>query len=130
MEILIGVIGLFIAWSTYQKTFNGKPTEEKNNFLALYISTQKLSLEVQSLIQKYIDEKDGANKEMYPNITFQEFLVIAKDEFDKGLSDKLYNELKNNNQLTKSNIESLVKMVETQNNALIALRNQLIFLNK
>lgn len=131
MEIYIGIAGLFIAWLTYHKTFNSKPdvAEEKENFLSVYKSTQKLSLEVQSLIQKYIDEKDGGSKEMYPNITFQEFLVIAKDEFDKSLSDKLYNDLKNQT-FTKSNIASLLKMVETQNNSLIELRNQLIFLNK
>lgn len=131
MEIFIGIAGLLIAWLTYQKTFNSKPdvTEEKNNFLAVYTTTQTLSLEVQSLIQKYIDEKDGANKEMYPNITFQEYLNLAKDEFDKSLSDKLYNDLKNQT-FTKSNIATLLKMAETQSNALIELRNQLIFLNK
>lgn len=131
MEIFIGLAGLIIAWLTYNKTFNSKPdvTEYKDNFLGVYKSTQTLSLEVQSLIQKYIDEKGGANNEMYPNITFQEFLHIAKDEFDKSLSDKLYNDLKNQT-FTKSNIDTLLKMVETQNNALIELRNQLIFLNK
>ncbi len=131
MEVFIGIAGLLIAWLTYHKTFNSKPdvSEEKNNLLAVYKSTQTLSLEVQSLIQKYIDEKDGANKEMYPNITFQDFLHIAKDEFDKSLSDKLYNELKNQT-YTKSNIATLLKMIETQSNALIELRNQLIFLNK
>jgi hypothetical protein len=131
MEIFIGIVGLLIAWLTYQKTFHSVPdtTEYKENMLAVFITTQKLSLEVQSLVQQYIDEKDGANKEMYPNITFQEFLHIAKDEFDKSLSDKLYQDLKGKD-FTKSNIETLLRMIETQNNSLIELRNQLIFLNK
>lgn len=131
MELFIGIAGLIIAWFTYQKTFHSIPntTECKENMLAVYKTTQKLSLEVQFLVQKYIDEKDGANKEMYPNITFKEFLHIAKDEFDKSLSDKLYEDL-NSKDFTKSNIETLLRMIETQNNSLIELRNQLIFLNK
>ncbi len=131
IEIIIGALGLWIAYATYKKTFPNKPIEpieEKENFLAIYKVTQSLSLEVQGLIQRYIDKGNG-DKEMYPNITFKQFLDVAKDEFDKSLSDKLYNELRVG-VYTKSNIESLLKMIETQNAALTELRNQLIFLNK
>ena len=120
MEILIGLIGVVIAWLTYQKTFNSKPdiSEEKNNLLATYKATQKLHLEIQTLIQNYIDKNDGANHELYPNITFQSYLNVAKDEYERSLSDKLYDDLRNNENFTKSNIESLQKDIDTQSKAL------------
>lgn len=131
LEVVIGIAGLWIAYKTYQKTFPStplEPKEEKENLLANYKMTQNLSLEVQSLILSYIDKGNG-DKEMYPNITFKQFLEVAKDEFDKSLSDKLYSELRDA-KYTKSNIDSMLKMIETQNTALTELRNQMIFLNK
>ena len=130
MEITVGIIGLIIAWMTYHKTFISPPdsSEEKNNFLGIFKATQKLHLEVQLLIQKYIDKNDGANHFLYPNVTFQQYLDLAKQEFEKSLSDKLYNDLEKNKNLTKSNIDSLLKMIEVQNNALTQFKNQLLFL--
>ncbi len=130
MEIIIGIIGLTIACITYHKTFISPPdiSEEKNNFLGIFKATQKLHLEVQSLIQKYIDENDGANHFLYTNITFQQYLDLAKQEFEKSLSDKLYTDLENNKKLTKNNIDSLLKMIEIQNNALTQFKNQILFL--
>lgn len=130
MEILIGIIGLWIAIATYNKSFPSKPPEpieEKANLLVNYKMTQTLSLEVQNLILQYINKGYGNNL-MYENCTFNQFLQLAKDEFDKSLSDKLYNELKKMS-LSKSNIESMLKMIETQNKALTELRNQMMVLN-
>lgn len=130
MEILIGVAGLLIAWLTYHKTFNSTPDirEERNNLLGVFITTQKLHLEVQSIIQKYIDENNGAEHLLYPNITFQQYLDVAKVEFEKGLSDKVFQDLKNNSIYTKSNIATFQNMIDTQHNALLQFKNQLIFL--
>ncbi|RXM44639.1 hypothetical protein [Flavobacterium sp. YO64] len=128
MEIFIGLAGLIIAWLTYNKTFNSKPDEERNNLLGIFIATQKLHLEVQSIIQKYIDDNDGANHQLYTNITFQQYLIVAKQEYDKGLSDKVYQELKTNKNYTKSNIATFQDMIYTQHNALLQFRSQLLFL--
>lgn len=130
MEIFIGIVGLLIAWLTYQKTFNSKPdvTEERNNLLGVFIATQKLHLEVQSLLQKYIDENNGASHELYSNITFGQTLDMYKREFEKGLSDKVYRDLKNNPIYTKSNIATFQNMIDKQHNALLQFKNQLLFL--
>jgi hypothetical protein len=131
VEIAIGIVGLWVAYATYKKSFPStppEPVEEKANFLANYRMTQQLSLEVQGLVQQYIDKGYG-DREMYVNITFQQFLDVAKEEFDKCLSNKLYTELEAM-QMTKSNIESMLKMIETQNMSLTELRNQMIFLNR
>ena len=130
MEIFIGVAGLLIAWLTYQKTFNSKPdfSEERNNLLGVFTATQKLHLEVQSLIQKYIEDNDGAEHLLYPQITFQKMLDMYKQEFEKGLSDKVFQDLKNNKLYTKSNIATFQNMIDTQHNALLQFKNQLLFL--
>lgn len=130
MEIFIGIAGLFIAWLTYQKTFNSKPDEERNNLLGVFIATQKLHLEVQSIIQKYIDENNGAEHLLYPNITFQQYLNVAKEEYEKSLSDKVYQDLKNNQIYTKSNTATFQNMIDTQHNALLLFKSQLLFLDK
>jgi hypothetical protein len=133
MEIIIGIAGLIIAFLTYHKTFNSTPdiSEERNNLLGMFKATQKLHLEVQSLLQKYIDENNGANRELYPNITFQQYLNVAKEEYEKGLSDKIYQDLKDNKDYTKSNIASFQSMIDTQQSALLQFKSQLLlFMNK
>jgi hypothetical protein len=126
LGFILTVICTYIGLRSYYKTFD--ISEDRNNLLGVFKATQKLHLEVQSLIQKYIDENNGANHELYTNITFQEYLNVAKEEYEKSLSDKVYHDLKNNQIYTKSNIASFLKMIETQNNALTQFKNQLLFL--
>jgi hypothetical protein len=57
-------------------------------------------------------------------------LDIAKEEFEKGLSDKVYDDLRNNKNYTKSNIATFQNMIDIQHNALFQFRTQLLFLNK
>lgn len=130
MEIAIGIIGLFIAWLTYHKTFNSTPdaSEEKNNLLSVFKATQMLHLDVQLLLEKYINENDAANDELFPNTTFHQYLIRSKQEFEKSLSDKVYQELKSKN-FTKSNIASLLKLIEFQNINLAQLKTHLMYLN-
>jgi hypothetical protein len=126
LGFILTVICTYIGLRSYYKTFD--ISEDRNNLLGVFKVTQKLHLEVQLLLQKYIDENNGANHELYTNITFQEYLNVAKEEYEKSLSDKVYHDLKNNQIYTKSNIASFLKMIETQNNALTQFKNQLLFL--
>lgn len=128
MELFIGIAGLIITWLTFQKTFYSKPDEERNNLLGTFIATQKLHLEVQSLLQKYMDENDGAEHFIYPEITFQHLLNMYKQGFEKDLSNKVYEDLKNNQIYTKSNIETFQKLINKQHSDLLMFRNQLLFL--
>lgn len=128
MEIFIGIAGLLIAWLTYQKTFHSKPDEERNNLLGVFLTTQKLHLEVQSLLQKYIADNNGAEHFIYPDITFQRLLDMYKQGFEKDLSDKVYEELKSNQNYTKSNIATFQNQIDIQHNALLLFRNQLLAL--
>ncbi|OXB22985.1 hypothetical protein B0A80_13420 [Flavobacterium tructae] len=66
MEIL-GILGFaltaiatYYAWSSHEKTFD--ITDDRNNLLGVFKSTQKLHIEFQGIIQKYIDEKQLTSK--------------------------------------------------------------------
>lgn len=120
-------IATYIGVKTYNKTFD--TSDEKNNLLGIFKATQKLHLEVQDLLETYIDAYDGADHHLYPNITFQEFLNRAKIEFEKDLSDEKFEYIKSLN-LSSSNISSLLKLLENQNHALIQFKTQLTFLFK
>ncbi|MBL0738345.1 hypothetical protein JI750_15720 [Flavobacterium sp. GN10] len=53
---------------------------------------------------------------------------MYKQGFEKDLSDKVYEELKNNQNYTKSNIGTFQNQIDIQHNALLQFRNQLLFL--
>lgn len=130
MEIVIGIISVIIAFLTYQKTFHSKPPEpieEKENLFINYKLAQNLSLQVQKLIEEHINKNNAGQLEMFPNITFQKYLDIMKSEYEKCLSDKLYEDLKKL-PLTKSAIETMMKSLNEQSNALTQIKNQILFL--
>lgn len=91
--------------------------------------TQKLSLEVQSMIKEYVDKGHG-NKYMFEGITYLQYLNLQKSEFDKCLSDKVYENL-NNITLNKHHIDSMLSSVKGQYGALQQIKHQMqIFLAK
>ncbi len=65
--VIVGIIALVVAIQTYHRQFNlpppvfpePEPTAEKDNLKAHFKMTQKLALEVQSLIQQHVDEGNG-----------------------------------------------------------------------
>ncbi|MBD0723961.1 hypothetical protein B6A10_02080 [Flavobacterium sp. L1I52] len=129
MDIFIGIAGLVIAWLTYHKTFNSDLTEEKNNLLGVFLATQKLHLEVQEILQDYIDLYDGENHQIYTNVSFGQLLTLYKKSFEKELSDKVFQDLKNNKTYTKSNLKIFQNMLEKQQYNLLMFKNQLVILN-
>jgi hypothetical protein len=126
--IFIGVLSLAVALITLYKTFYSKPNfdEERTNMLGIFKANQFVCLELQELMQKYIDEKDGANHEFTAGITFQEYLDTFKSECDKGLSNELFEDLKNNPTYTKSNIETFLKGLESQNTTFLSLKGYIL----
>ncbi|MGE6352816.1 hypothetical protein ACQKCJ_02945 [Flavobacterium sp. NPDC079362] len=127
MEIIIAIIGLWIAWITYHRTFD--TTEDKNNFLVYFKVTQQLHLEVQSLLQKYIDSNNGANHKLYNNMTYKQCLNMLKDDFQTDYSDKVYVLAKNDKVMTKKMFATLIEKVEAKNQTLQKLKTQLLYLN-
>jgi len=124
MEIAIGIIGLLIAWFTYQKTFLAKPKEEKEHLLSLFYATQKISKQVQEDLTQYAVQYNTLGIELYPGITYDIYISSMKDAYNTNLSDDLYNKIKNE-KLTKSVISSMAKSLEKQLESLQLMQSEI-----
>lgn len=124
MEIAIGIVGLLIAWFTYQKTFLSKPKEEIENFLLHFRSTQSMSKKVQTKLKEYAEMNNAWDKDMFPNITFAKYIDTMKESYEKNLSDKLIKDILNEKS-SKSIIISMTKSLEAQLEALNILDAQI-----
>lgn len=122
--MVIALLGLWIAWLTYHRTFD--TTEDKNNFLVYFKVTQDLHLEVQSLLQKYIDNNNGANHKLYNNMTYKQCLNLLKNDFQTDYSDKVYVMVKNDKNMSKKMYATLIEKVEAKNKLLSELKMNLI----
>lgn len=117
MNIILGIIGVFIAGATFYFTFYRKPINELNHLKLQFKMTQSISNETQKDIERFADKTDCWNEQIFQGITFREYLRELKDSYQENLSDKLLNDFDNLN-LSKSNIESMTKSLEEQFSAL------------
>lgn len=104
---------LIIAWLTFTKTFYAEPTEEKENFLALFLATQKLSKEVSNIMTEYAIKRNALDIELYQGITYKSYIEGLKESQETNLSDNLYQKVKTS-KYTKSTIATMQKSLEAQ----------------
>ncbi|MET6996640.1 hypothetical protein [Chitinophaga defluvii] len=129
MEITIAIASLIIAWLTFTKTFYAEPTEEKKNFLALFLATQKLSKEVSCIMTEYAIKRNALDIELYQGITYRSYIEGLKESQDTNLSDNLYQKVKNS-KYTKSNIATMQKSLEAQFEDLQKMKNTFTLANR
>jgi|SRR5690606_28840825 hypothetical protein len=125
--VIIAILGLIIAYKTYAKSSNSerkKFTEGKNNLLVIFKITQRLSLEVQELIQTYIN-MGHINEYIFENYTNEMYLDMLKKGFQTSLSDEILHRL-NDLDLSEANIETMLRDIEIQKNNLQLIKNMLI----
>lgn len=129
-EIIIGIIGIVIAIATYiqgQKPNEIKlpePKEEMDNLKVHFIMNQKLSLEVQNILEQYIVENNASEKLLFDNISFSKYLDFVKTEHENCLSEKVYQNL-SEPIYTRANIESILQSLQSQNSNLMMVKNTL-----
>lgn len=128
IEIIIGILGLIIAWLTFKYTFFSKPKEELDHLKILFKSTQRLSLDVRQMIEKYIKNNNAENKLMFENATFGNYLKLMKESFKENLSDELFDKI-DKSALTKTNISSMINSLEKQFKALQEIQLKMELLN-
>lgn len=129
-EVIIGIIGLIIAIAAYkqgqqpQEIKLPEPKEEMDNLRAHFLMNQKLSLEIQNILEKYIIENQAADNLFFEGMTFSKYLNFVKSEHEKCLSEKVYATL---SELiyTRANIESMQVSLNNQNNNLMMVRNMI-----
>lgn len=130
IEVIIGIIAILIAIATYkqgQKTQEikfPKPIEEMNNLKAHFRMNQKLSIEIQNMLEKYINENQAAKEIFFENMTFSKYLDYVKSEHESCLSENVYETI-SEPIYTRSNIESMLASLQNQNTNLLMVRNLL-----
>jgi len=129
--LIIAVAGLYIAYITLKKSFPSvipEPIEEKNNLLVNFKTNQILSIEVQNLISTHIQNNDAANNLIFEGVTFEKYLTLMKSEFNKCLSNELYEKISKET-LTKPNIQSMLESLTVQKTALTELKGFMLTLS-
>jgi hypothetical protein len=130
IEVIIGIIGLFIALAAYiqaqkpQEIKLPEPKEEMDNLKAHFLMNQKLSIEIQNLLEKYIIENQADEKLFFENMTFSKYLNFVKSEHENCLSEKIYQTL-SEPIYTRSNIESMLTSLHNQNTNLMMVKNMI-----
>ena len=128
IEIIIGVLGLLIAWFTFQKTFLEKPKEEIEHLTIQFRATQTTSLKVQDNLKTLSEDYGMGANELFPGITIDQYIRLMTDSYEKNLSDKILSDIlssKPSRSILKSMITSLEKQhvelmtLETGTNALL-----------
>ncbi|WP_046758319.1 hypothetical protein [Kordia jejudonensis] len=133
---ILGFITIIIAIICFKYSFFSKPKEEEIVEVAeetdpletQFKATQKLSEEVQLDIENYIVKANAANKLLFKDMTFSNYLAHMKETHDENLSDSLYERLRNL-ELTKSNTVFLIKSLEFQFSALQQMKTKVQLLN-
>jgi len=136
MEITIGILGFIIVIIAVEYFFFSKRKEEKEEEEEVAIdplevrfkATQKLSEEVQIDIENYILKADAAEKPLFKDMTFSEYLAHLKETHSENLSDSLYERL-SKLELTKSNSVFIIKSLEFQFSALLQIKDKVQLLN-
>lgn len=129
-EVIIGIIGLVIAIAAYKQSQKPQeiklpePKEEMDNLKANFLMNQKLSIEIQKMLEKYINENQASEKLFFEDLTFSMYLNFVKSEYENCLSEKVYENL-SEPIFTRANIESMLISLQNQNTNLMMVKNLL-----
>jgi Cdc6-like AAA superfamily ATPase len=124
IEITIGLLGLLIAWFTYQKTFLDKPKEEIEHFVLQYKATQSTSVKVRNQLIALVDSQNIGDSEIFSGVTFNTYIRLMKETYDKNLSDELLGNMLKMNP-SKAILKSITDSLEKQLAELIQLETMI-----
>ncbi|MBP1223371.1 hypothetical protein [Flavobacterium sp. 1355] len=129
VEIIIGLIGLFIAIATYvqsqkpQEIKFSEPNEEMESLKVSFKVNQKMSLEIQDLLEKYIESNQCHDELFFQQMTFSNYLQFVKDDYKECLSDEVYEGNLSNDIYTRPIIASMSNSLQNQFQNLMLVKN-------
>gem|GEM_PF-6116262 len=94
--------------------------DERNHLLLMYNSTQKSSKYLQDKIEQFIKDYNVGNEIMFPEkcLTYNEYLEVLKEDYEKSLSDDKHNFIMNERKLSKPTLQSMINSITKQNDEL------------
>lgn len=129
IEILIGLIGLFIAIATFiqsqkpQEVKFTEPNEEMESLKVSFKVNQKISLEIQDLLGKYIENNQCSDELFFNQMTFSNYLQFVKDDYKECLSDEVYERTISKDIYTRPIIASMSNSLQNQFQNLMLVKN-------
>lgn len=126
---IVALASLLLSAFGIKKQFYSKPKEELEHLKVQFKATQRLSLEVQKGLEKFIKDNNLWEENMFPGATYKVCLDQMKQFYNEELSDELLNKIEEQD-LTKSNIEAITKRLETQFNALSQMNSEFKLKNR
>lgn len=126
---IIGSVGLVIAIITFfqsQKPQEIKfiePKEEMDSLRVNFKVNQKTSLEVQDLLEKYIEKNNCSNELFFQNLTFTKYLEFIKNNYEECLSEAIYQKTLSKEIYTRPIIDSMTSSLQNQYNNLMLVKN-------
>lgn len=121
---IVALASLLLSAFGIKKQFYSKPKEELEHLKVQFKATQRLSLEVQKGLEKFIRDNNLWEENMFPGATYKVCLDQMKQSYNEELSDELLNKIEQQD-LTRSNIEAITKRLETQFNALSQINSEI-----
>lgn len=129
VELIIGGIGLIIAIATFVQSQKAQeikftePIEEMDDLRVNFLMNQKMSLEVQALIENYIRKNQCSDELFFQNMTFSKYLEFIKNNYEECLSEKVYERTLSNKMYTRPIIASMSSSLQNQTNNLMLVKN-------
>jgi hypothetical protein len=118
--IILAAVGVIVAIITLNKTVYSKSNEEKEQLLILIKGAQTLSIELQGKLEKLAAGKYSMDQDIFPGVTFGQYIRTLETTRAENLSDEKYEWVKNE-KLSDAIIQSMTESVKTQMQALQSL---------
>ncbi len=123
LSVFLTIVGLIIAWSTYQKTFKKKEKEATEHLVTQFRMNQQLNLKLRENIQS-LTLNSHSETDFLSGMSYSECLNHLEFSYNKYLSDELLTNILSN-KLTEYNIKSMTDSLEVQFNALLRLNTEI-----
>ena len=120
IEITIGILGLLIAWFTYQKTFLDKPKEEMEHLKIQFRATQATSMKVRTDLIRLPQVHGMGSTDLFAGITIDNYISLMKQTYEQNLSDGLLESVITSKP-PRSLLKSVTSSLEKQHAELITL---------
>ena len=111
ISLLIAIFGFYHQFKLAPKK---KLQQKKESLLAQFKSTQRLSIEVSTLLHKYAALTNSYDEHIFQVISFRTYIDQMESSREVNLSNKLYEEIKGMQIDNQDYYDSFLKILHTQ----------------
>lgn len=128
MEIILGLIAVYIAWITYTKTFTDKNKEQKEFLYQRTVFVRDLNLKLLQTLSNYTQTKLCGEDTFVSNQTFNEALSVMKsfeNMFTTPVMLKAFEKKFKNLQVSEINANQIIKDMDVARASLYDIQDRM-----